>query len=71
MVGARRGGLVLPAALRARPFWLFGLPMVLFVVAGSLGLSQFAQAKYQVADTKRLVRGPLTPTHAAQAHRRR
>ena len=52
--GARR--VRLPAAMRAQPFWLFGLPMILFVVAGSLGLSQFAQAKYQVSDSKRLVR---------------
>ena len=51
----RRRRSMLPPAMRNQPFLLFGLPMLLFVVAGSIGLSQFAQAKYQIEDKRRLV----------------
>ena len=53
-ISGRRAA-ALPSTFKKNPFLLFGLPMILFVVAGSIGLTEFSKARFQIDDSKRLV----------------
>jgi len=62
-ISGRRAA-ALPVTFKKNPFLLFGLPMILFVVAGSIGLTEFSKARFQIDDSKRLVRAAAAAARA-------